>query len=358
MGGNAFSNRDPPLIAPRLTPRLFRHLCELYISQLFQIYERVVSPTPAPDKATHGDIDILVAGPKPWGMAEIISGIKPRPAQHLSNPSQRPSNNHFQHLPKRTQAAAILLHAVDVISNGPDQPANFAAPHPEAPSAVVQVDVRVCATDAALDRLLLLETHGDFWLIAGRALKHIGLGINDKGLWLRDAGIEREAWAAARFPLTDDPGAVLDFLGLDAETFWRPDGFASREAMFAFLGGMRFFSVAAFEDENGETQPNGKERKRREQRPLYRQFCEDWIPQHAAALAAGETPARAEISRDEARETALAWFGRGAEWEQWRTAWWEEFWRSLIQAAVKKQQREERRQEVAYVDAWISVLDS
>ena len=357
MGGKAFSNRDPPLHVPRLSDVDFSYLCAKYISQLLQIFERVDVPTPAPDKSTHGDIDILVGGPKPWAMADVISASNRLPQQQSPSDVQRLLKKRLQQFPQPIQAAAIVLQAHDVIFNGADQPANFAIAHPDGTHAFVQVDVRVCADDFAFDWLLFLETHGDFWLIAGRPLGHVGLTVTDKGLWVRDAGIEREAWNAARFHLTDDPRFVLKLLALDGPTFWCPEGFESRDAMFEFLGAMRFFSVEAFAENGEEGGMNAKERKRRESRPLYRRFCEEWVPRQAAKLASGAAPARADVSRDEVRDAALAFFGKREEWERWRAAWWEEFWRKLIETAVKRQQKEERRREVAYADAWISALE-
>lgn len=70
MGGHAFckpsvdkdGHLQPALYTPRLPPRVYVALKELVIGKLKGLFHRVLKPTEHPEKADHGDVDVLVCG--------------------------------------------------------------------------------------------------------------------------------------------------------------------------------------------------------------------------------------------------------------------------------------------------------
>src|SRR5690242_13435108 len=60
MGGNVFDHLN--LRVPRMRPELYQRMISEYQPKLEALFERVVVPRDAPNKADHGDIDFLVGG--------------------------------------------------------------------------------------------------------------------------------------------------------------------------------------------------------------------------------------------------------------------------------------------------------
>jgi len=65
MGGSAFSAILTSAAFPRLPPPVYRALKARLLPRISQFYISVGVPLEAPDKKDHGDLDLLVAIPKP-----------------------------------------------------------------------------------------------------------------------------------------------------------------------------------------------------------------------------------------------------------------------------------------------------
>ena len=65
MGGSAFSAGLHPTAFPRIPPAVYSALKARLLPKLLELYTYVGVPREAPEKLSHGDLDFLVAVPKP-----------------------------------------------------------------------------------------------------------------------------------------------------------------------------------------------------------------------------------------------------------------------------------------------------
>lgn len=61
MGGKVFTSGNSPLYTPRMALAVYEHVKRQSISALRNLFHRVESPIEAPEKASFGDVDILVS---------------------------------------------------------------------------------------------------------------------------------------------------------------------------------------------------------------------------------------------------------------------------------------------------------
>lgn len=64
MGGNAFGAVLPDTAFPRLPPAVYRALKARITPLVQSLYTHVATPTEAPEKLDHGDLDFTAAGPR------------------------------------------------------------------------------------------------------------------------------------------------------------------------------------------------------------------------------------------------------------------------------------------------------
>ena len=267
-------------------------------------------PVQSPGKDTYGDLDFLVF---------------------------EPLQKEFD--PKLTLLAAVAenigkaLDAKDkIVSNGS---MNFAIPYLDKDDTYIQLDVHVCSSKTKFDWQLWQEAHGDLWSILGSMIRQFGITVNETGLYLRIPEIEAFNKKKAKVFLTKEPARVLDFLGLDVETWGKP--FESREAMFEYAAGCRLFWVkeTIAEDElegdviagggiegmeGGETgrkKLKSNDRARMGKRPIFRAWHEEFIPKCREEGRFGNTNTTREVVRDE----AFAMFDVKEEYESKREEW-------------------------------------
>lgn len=322
MGGKAF---NPSLRTPRMPPETYHALLSKYISILSEHYVHVGSPREAPEKTSHGDIDILVCTP-------------------IQNP------------PPDTATLTKILHATKSIAAKPAT--MFAVPYPpDLPSDEegdnhIQLDIQRCGTVDKFNWMLFFNSLGDFWNILGTALRRYGLTANDRGLHLRVREIEAENKQHALILLTSDPGDVLEFLGLDAKEFNK--GWSTLEGMFVFLAQHHFFrkdsyirvhhlefssSISAGGDGGG----GSKEKKRIETRAVYRQFVDGFLP-------AWQDVDKKRVLREEVLEIVLDRWGKRREYEENMRNWR----RYMDEKPVKEDIREAGIvMEMRWADAWV-----
>ena len=337
MGGNAFAKHTTPVLVPRLSPALYQSLCDQYLALLSAVYQRVASPTAAPGKLSHGDIDLLVATPTTAAISAYLS--------HRGLISCCPD------LPEHVHAAKHILNAQYLVYTASNPITTFAAPHPVNADAFVQVDVTLCP-ETTFDWQRCLSSHGDFWLMVSRACMSLGLSFTDSGVHLRDEIIEKHEWSK-KFLVGASPDTILDFLDLNVDTFWQDKGFESREVMFDHLRNMRFFTLQTFVTTEDRALTS-TERKKLATRGDYRAFCEEYVPRLTGVRAP------MEMTRKEVQDELVALFGRQEAWNGFKASWWRQFWetraKQLVNLLRREMLQEKAREEGAYADAWTGFL--
>ena len=322
MGGKAF---NPTLRTPRMPPATYHALLSKYISVLSKHYVHVGSPREAPERTSHGDIDILVCTP-------------------------------IHNSPPDTATLTKILNATKSIAAKPAT--LFAVPYPsdwpsdEEGENHIQLDVERCDTVDKFNWMLFFNSLGDFWNILGTALRRYGLTANDHGLHLRVREIETENKQHALISLTSDPGDILEFLGLDVEEF--NEGWSTLEEMYVFLAQHRFFRRDSYTRvhhlDSHSSIPNGanggggtKEKKRIETRAVYRQFVDEFLP-------SWQDVGRKRVRREEMLEFVLNRWGKRAEYEKKMNEWR----KYMDEKPVKEEIRETGIvMEMRWADAWV-----
>ncbi len=322
MGGSAFASGPDALCTPRMPPAVYhavRARCQAVLRRLFVA---VATPLDGPGKADFGDVDIVVAlpqadAPTQDGVAGLLA------------------------------AAAAALGAVRTLADMRETKASMAIPWPQDAAAppgpqrdtrplYVQVDLAVAPSLPRFHWRLFRHAHGDFWNILGTAvLRPLGLTIDERALWLRVPEIEQAHRARARVFLTDEPAAVLHFLGLailaaGGGSLWeRP--FATADDAFAYVTTCRFFAV------HGDGRQRASDRRRIAVRPLFRQWVTEFVPAYRASLSSQTKPTdRLPITRDAVRDAAFAAFpGTEPCFAATRAAWLREHHLLAVRSAAK-----------------------
>ncbi|KAH8079638.1 hypothetical protein HD553DRAFT_318203 [Filobasidium floriforme] len=238
MGGRAFHNRG--LQAPRLAPKLYTSLVTLYQPVLEELYARVVCLPSVWEKPDHGDIDFLV-------VERDDSSIDP------------------VELADRLGAKAFIVNAPST---------SYAVPHPDFTSSskvIVQIDIRTCPKET-FDWQSFTGSYADLGPVLAFLLRPVALKITDKGFFLRVP--PSQAYSKGKedmLLLSNDPEAVMRFLGLDEERF--KAGFATEFQVFDFLLSGRLPRPQKLS--GGELRK--KDRVLVKKRPMFRRFVEDYL---------------------------------------------------------------------------------
>ena len=315
MGGKVFTSGPAPLSTPRMPPELYYTRRDYYISLLAAYYDQAATPIEAPCKTSFGDIDILVSQPK--------------------SPS----------LDRNTLLEA--LDAVEAFSTAGSPTTSFAVPYPGLQHAYIQVDVRVCPS-GSFGWQLFHQSHGDMWNLLGTAIRPLGLTANDVGLHVRIPDIEKFDRKRGMVFLTNEPDAVLGFLGLDRDKYARP--FESVEALYQFVVRFKWFSAEVYVRDGLKA----NDRKRMVQRDLYRRFVDQWLPKNQSIFDANWEP---RVSRDDVQGLALSIFKKREKFEECI-----QIWRRDRKELLEKQQIRLKRKADAvkldeYAGAWMKWLE-
>ena len=276
---------------------------------LSTFYAQVASPIDAPGKKSFGDIDILVSTP-------------------LSN--------------ETTPATlSVALNAKDTVKSGGSR--SYAVPYPGSTHDFVQLDITVCPPHKFAWELFT-HSHGDLWNLLGTSIRPFGLTANDVGLHLRIREIEDVDRKKSLLLLTSDPASVLEFLGLDGERYWRP--FETIDELYGYATGMRLFRRDTYIREILKA----NDRKRMVQRPLYRDFVDEWLPKRPQLGIGVEWSSSLRLNM---LEEALDVYGKRNEYHERLETWR----KNVAELQTKKEASDLRRagikEEIEYADAWI-----
>lgn len=321
MGGHAFTTSatdgPSPLSTPRMPPDIYFVLRDQYLQLLSSVYTQTATPIEAPEKASYGDIDILVTLPKSTSTS--------------------------------AESLAKVLGAERIFTILRSPTTSFALPYPNLPNNYVQLDLHLSRPET-FHWQLFHQSHGDLWSLLGTTIRPFGLTPNDAGLHVRIQEIEDLNRKKALLFLTCDPDAVLEFLGLNTDAHKRP--FESVESMYRYVSGCRFFSDERYV--RGERKAN--DRKRMVQRELYRAFIEDWLPENAH-LVGQQKEKNAQLSCEGILQESLSRFGKREEYEN-RVEEWRKEREELLAKQEGRQIRKADAAEVEeYASAWMSWLN-
>ncbi|ELR07800.1 hypothetical protein VC83_01094 [Pseudogymnoascus destructans] len=282
MGGNVFAN----CLTPRMPPSVYfptRDRCHAILSNY---YTHICTPLEAPEKTSFGDIDILVHGP-------------------VSNPP----------IPLKELGAALNA-AAKILPRTENPEANFAIPWlsfssldsttstPDAPelrdkqNRFIQLDILTLPTATSFHFLSFTHAHSGLFTLLGPSLRQSGLILTPTSLSLRIPSIEAHRRRGSTLPLTSNPSAILDFLGLEKKGYWTR--FESVEEMFGYVASSRLFTTRVREEEEGEGKVKHRNR-RNSRRPLFVRWKEEFLPR--ASMEGGYD--RLVPSREEVREEAF-----------------------------------------------------
>ncbi|OAA53783.1 hypothetical protein SPI_09228 [Niveomyces insectorum RCEF 264] len=376
MGGSAFASGPDALYTPRMSPAVYRTVRDRCHVELRALFVAVATPIEGPGKVDFGDVDVLVSLPR--DSADSGGGGDPDNQEALLG------------------TAAARLGAVRVVVSAHEAKASLAIPWPDdqpqplpsvssrddddderlqAPGPVhrrcyIQVDLAVAPTLPRLQWALFRHAHGDFWPIVGAAvLRPHGLTLDEHALWLRVPEIERAHRQRAKVFLTDEPAAILHFLGLrilddrqdgngdgdgDGEdttttSLWEAP-FPSAQALFVYITTCRFFVLPPADDDGGgggkkdgdvnnegvgaaataavAAASKAHDRRRLHTRPLFRQWVTEFVPACGAAGSVTDNELDKhrggveKVNRDTVRAAAFARFPDAeARYTAARTGW-------------------------------------
>lgn len=324
MGGSAFSPEG--LSTPRMPPHVYTSALSRVKDLLQPHFKHVGSALEAPEKTSHGDVDILVAeqvdqtesitgeflietlGAEKWkttrGSSTFHLAVRwPQEfeeeedsvAKEPSVPSKEGEADDYY------EKEEVLLTKVADLGLTTPAPTNK-------PSSqkYIQVDVHLCPTPEYFHWHLFFQAHGDLWNILGGIIRRHGLTASSKGLSLRIAEVELHNKEQARVLMTDDPTTVLEYLSLDPEKYWRP--FTSWDAMMSYAASCRFHDPARWKDrmpEDTKKDMKANDRQRASKRPAFGYWIDTYLPEHVDDEAGQD----ARFSRDDVVEDAKRFFG-------------------------------------------------
>ncbi|KAL7937308.1 hypothetical protein V8C35DRAFT_292154 [Trichoderma chlorosporum] len=285
MGGLAFTSGASPLATPRMPKAVYEATKSRCEKILHTLYSFVESPLEGPGKKDFGDIDFLLASPKPEASRGAFA----------------------------IQAISKALGAERSILAGGNEPAaSLAIPWPadqqnakdELEKKYIQIDVRVLKSEDKLRWMIFKHGHGDLWNILGSTIRPYGLTVDDSAMWLRVPEIEEADRKRARIHLTSDPPKVMEFLGMPMDGHWDKP-FPSVEEMFdyATLSRLMYVSPVALEPEAKKLKAN--DRRRMSYRPVFRKWVDEFLPE---CRRLGKFSER-KFTREQIAEEAFSMFG-------------------------------------------------
>ncbi|RDB14556.1 hypothetical protein Hypma_016242 [Hypsizygus marmoreus] len=318
MGGNAFTSTLPPTSFPRLPPAVYAALKTRLFPQIQSIYTHVAVPFEAPEKASYGDLDFVVAGPKHHRHHHHPSETSTRDAQttHAEIPVNAPHElvqetigaAHVNPMEgNRTSNFAVPIARGEWSALGHADEEEEARRGAEGGEIFYQVDVNVCASKNEWDRIVFFHAYGDLGMIMGLIARNAGFALGSKGLKVPNPPHHP-------IDLSHSFDTILPFMGLSMPA-WRA-GFATQRAVFEWAGTSRFFDPTRFRAEGEGFSKVKPERK------MYAEFVQ-WAMAQAAAMK--RVAEQKEESREERevrrmrprlRDEALVYFGKKEEFER------------------------------------------
>jgi hypothetical protein len=166
MGGRAFSQLLPSAVFPRMPPSVYDSLKARVLPRMLDLYNYVAVPYEAPEKRDHGDLDIVVTGPK-IGEVVLHEQVTEALGATVCMPLEGNRTSNFA-VPVRHEH--VLLMDAGGEAGGADS------------QIYHQVDIHVCENLDDLDRYIFYYSYGDLGMILGFVARGVGLGWSPHGL--------------------------------------------------------------------------------------------------------------------------------------------------------------------------------
>jgi hypothetical protein len=332
-----------------MPPEIYAQVLDHVHRVLRKYYSHVDSAIEAPEKETYGDVDTLVYGPFDPTWDDLGKGS-----------------------PEVAETLAQALGAKKFVRQNGNSTVNYAIPWPGQDDdkgrdhKYAQLDVCACFSLESFKWDLFHLAHGDLWNIIGSTIRPFGLTVNDKGMYLRIPEIDLYNRKKSMVFLTSNPREVLRFLCLDEERWFKQ--FESKQEMFQYATRCRLFWVKELGDtseaecgaagdpptsvddnpatvkkdiggqeggERGKKVLKANDRRRMAQRPIFREWIDEFIPRCRERGIFGD----ARTTREQIRQDAFDQFGVKEEYEARLKEWAimkneEDLWRVVIKGSV------------------------
>ncbi|KAG5645465.1 hypothetical protein DXG03_006010 [Asterophora parasitica] len=306
MGGSAFASTLSADAFPRMPPAVYAALKTRLIQRIQSLYHCVAVPFEAPEKTSHGDLDLVVACPKiTHNMEEnvtlVANHIQPNVPHEIVqetigaryvNPMDGNRTSNF--------AIPIVLGEWRALNHGAEEDEAHRAV--DGGDIFYQVDLNVCADKEEWQRIVFFHGYGDLGMIMGLLARNGGLALGEKGLRLPDP-------PNAPIDLSNSFDDITEFMG------WRMDawktGFRTKHEAFEWVASTPYFDLRKF-----RTRGEGFSKVKPE-RKMYAEFVE-WAFAKQAAVEQGESDRGAgaeEKQKLACQENSLVYFNKKQEFD-------------------------------------------
>jgi len=294
MGGNAFSERIPTAVFPRMSPSFYNSLKARVVLRLEALYHLVTVPPEAPGKLDYGDLDIVVCQPK-----EVKENVPLSECVTFAEIEQALGSVHSIPLPgDRTSNFAVPIQQ--------DEVQHFAVDHEaveegklDLAQLYIQIDLHFCEDVDSWKSRVLFQSYGELGMILGMMAKMVGLTWTCGGLKLFRYRTYIPDPPCTR--LTTSHLETFEFFGLDREVHER--GFTTAQEVFSWVATSRFFDPRRLLPAMKSLGFKGK-------RKMYDEFL-DYLE---SLVASAESENRFDIHA--IQDEALALFGKREEFDR------------------------------------------
>lgn len=313
MGGNAFSERLPTAVFPRMSPAFYNSLKARIMPRLEALYHLVAVPPEAPGKLDYGDLDVVVCQPK-----KIQEGIPLSECVTLAEIEQALGSVHSIPLPgDRTSNFAVPIQQDEVQHFAVDQEA-IREEKLDLAQLYIQIDLHFCEDIESCKSHILFQSYGELGMILGMLAKTVGLTWTVAGLKVGDSALHLRPcrlnfWLCLqlfryRTYIPDSPYTrlttshleIFEFFGLAHDVHER--GFTTAQEVFDWVATSRFFNPHRLLPAMQSLGFKGK-------RKMYAEFL-DYL---GSLIASAESEERLDIHA--IQDEALALFGKRKEFD-------------------------------------------
>jgi len=293
MGGNAFSERLPNAVFPRMSPAFYNSLKARILPRLAALYHLVAVPPEAPGKIDYGDLDIAVCQPK-----NVREGIPLSECVTFAEIEEALGSAHSLPLPgDRTSNFAIPIQPDEVQHFVIDQEAAREG-RLDLAQLYIQIDLHFCEDAENWRSHILFQSYGELGMILGRLARTVGLTWTVSGMKLFQYATYIPDPPCIR--LTTSHLEIFEFLGLTREDHER--GFATAQEVFDWVTTCRFFDPRRL-------LASMKSLKFKGERKMHNEFLD-----YLGSLIASGWPEK-HLDVHAIQDEALAFFGKRKEFD-------------------------------------------
>ncbi|KZT73817.1 hypothetical protein DAEQUDRAFT_661533 [Daedalea quercina L-15889] len=264
-----------------MSPTTYESLKAVLLPLIEQLFDFVVVPPEAPEKADYGDLDFVVTSPRSEDALDRVQ-VALRAAYSLRSEGRGTSN------------FAMPANAFDLAK---DENQGGALSQ-ELQNTYIQVDVNVCPDKETWERTVFLHAYGDTGMILGVIGRAAGVSLGVNGLKLANP---LPTNPPVSFHLSTSLPRILEFYGLSKDRL--SGGFATQREVFDWIATSRLFNARKVAPAE---QSHARGKKRRGPRTMYQSFLE-------YARERADDPTYVPPSEIITEDDVLHFFGKEAE---------------------------------------------